>query len=133
MIVLAEDAGPFCRVGDRVVFEGLFARRIHRRQDDAPAAGFQDTVEFAQRLPVVFDMFQDVIADHHVRKIVLEGNVLHVEMHIGQRTFEVGGEVQARVTVVMFAQFAHQAHFGSDVQDAGVRGQQVGFALQVEP
>lgn len=90
-------------------------------------------MEFAQRLPVVFDMFQDVIADHHVRKIVLEGNVLHVEMHIGQRTFEVGGEVQARVTVVMFAQFAHQAHFGSDVQDAGVRGQQVGFALQVEP
>ena len=24
VIVLAEDAGPFCRVGDRVVFEGLF-------------------------------------------------------------------------------------------------------------
>ena len=90
-------------------------------------------MEFAQRLPIVFDMFQDVITDHHVRKIVLEGNVLHVEMHIGQRTFEVGGEVQARVTVVMFAQFAHQAHFGSDVQDAGVRGRQVGFALQVEP
>ena len=80
VIVLAEDVGPFCRVGDRVVFEGLFALRIHRRQDDAPAAGFQDTVEFAQRLPIVFDMFQDVITDHHVRKIVLEGNVLHVEM-----------------------------------------------------
>ena len=43
-------------------------------------SGFQDTVEFAQRLPIVFDMFQDVITDHHVRKIVLEGNVLHVEM-----------------------------------------------------
>ena len=25
-------------------------------QDDAPAAGFQDAVEFAQRLPVVFDI-----------------------------------------------------------------------------
>lgn len=133
VVVLAENAGSLSRIGDRVVFEGFFARKIHRRQDDAPAAGFQDAVEFAQRLPVVFDMFQDVIADHHVRKIVLEGNVLHVEMHIGQRTFEVGGEVQARVPVVMFAQFAHQADFGSDVQDAGVRGRQVGFALQVEP
>ena len=60
--------------------------------------------------------------------------MLHVEMHIGQRTFEVGGEVQARVTVGnVCAVCASGDTSGGDVQDAGVRGQQVGFALQVEP
>ena len=62
-----------------------------------PAAGFEDAVEFVQRPAVVGDVFEQVVAEDHVDRIVGQRNLLHVEVQVGQRAFEVGGDVLSRM------------------------------------
>ena len=133
MVVLSEDACPFFGIGDRVVLVGLFVVRFHGREQDAPATGFEDAVEFVQRPAVVGDVFEQVVAEDHVDRIVGQRNLLHVEVQVGQRAFEVGGDVLSRMPFEVGFQVAHDADFGRDVERAGKIRQQVGLTREVEP
>lgn len=89
VVVLAEDARAFVGIGDRIVFEGAFVIAFHGREDDAPPAGAQDAVQLAQGAAVVGHVFQQVVAEDDVHRIVGERNLLHVEMQVRERAFEI--------------------------------------------
>ena len=107
VVVLPEDARALIGVGDRVILEGLFVIRLHGREQDAPAAGFEDAVEFAQRLAVVGDVFEQVVAEDDVDRIIGQRDLLYVEMQVGQRAFEVGRDILPRMSRKMGFQVAH--------------------------
>ena len=133
MVVLPEDARALIGVGDRVILEGLFVIRLHGREQDAPAAGFEDAVEFAERLAVVGDVFEQVVAEDDVDRIIGQRDLLYVEMQVGQRAFEVGRDVLPRMPRKMGFQVAHDADLGRDVERAGIAFEQVSLAREVEP
>ena len=133
MVVLPEDARALIGVGDRVILEGLFVIRLHGREQDAPAAGFEDAVEFVQRPAVVGDVFEQVVAEDDVDRIIGQRDLLYVEMQVGQRAFEIGRDVLPRMPRKMGFQVAHDADFGRDVERAGKIRQQVGLTCEVEP
>ena len=54
-------------------------------------------------------------------------------MQVGERTFEVGRDVAIGACGVAGLQPAHEACLGGDVQQAGARGAEVGFAREVKP
>ena len=90
-------------------------------------------MQFAHRPPVVGDVLHDVVADHHVHRAVGQRDLLHVEMQVGQRAFEVGRDVLPRMPRKMGFQVAHDADLGRDVERAGIAFEQVGLAREVEP
>ena len=130
---MPEDARALIGVGDRVILEGLFVIRFHGREQDAPAAGFEDAVEFAQRLAVVGDVFEQVVAEDGIDRIVGQRDLLYIEMQVGQRAFEVGRDVLPRMPREMGFQVAHDAALGRDVERAGIAFEQVGLAREIEP
>ncbi len=102
-----------------VVLVGLLVILLHGREEDAPAAGAQDPVEFPERLPVVGDVFEQMVAEDDLHRIVGQRDLLHVEVQVGQRALEIGREVLPRMCGEVGLQVAHDADLGGDVQRAG--------------
>ena len=68
---------------------------------------------------VVGDVFEQVVAEDDVDRIIGQRDLLYVEMQVGQRAFEVGRDVLPRMPRKMGFQVAHDADLGRDVERAG--------------
>ena len=90
-------------------------------------------MQLAQCPPVVGDMFEQVVAENDIDRTVGQRDLLHVEVQVGQRAFEVGRDILPGEAGEMRLQVAHDADLGGDVQRPGVALQQVGLAREVEP
>ena len=82
---------------------------------------------------VVGDVLHDVVADHHVHRAVGQRDLLHVEMQVGQRAFEIGRDILPRMRLEVGLEVTHDTDLGSNVQRARKGRQEIGFARQVEP
>ncbi len=92
VIVLEEAAFAFGRVRNAGVLIGYLDAGNPGHLEDAPSAGLHDTVEFTQALRVVGHMLQHVVAEDDVKAVVLQGDLVQVKVHIGQRRLDVCGQ-----------------------------------------
>lgn len=85
----------FAQLGriDGWIFERFRVAVVYRNLEDAPSAGLHHPKKLAHGLPIVGDVLQDVVAHDDIKRIVGEGDVLNVHLHIGPGRDEVAGDV----------------------------------------
>ena len=49
----------------------------------SPTSRTEYAVQLAQSLAVIFDMFEDMVANHHIYALIFERNILHIEVANG--------------------------------------------------
>ena len=78
-------------------------------------------------------MFEQVVAEDDVDRIIGQRDLLYVEMQVGQRAFEIGRDILPRMRLEVGLEVTHDTDLGSNVQRARKGRQEIGFARQVEP
>ena len=87
-------------------------------------------MQLSQCFPIVFNMFEDMVANHHIDTFVFEGNILNIEVQLRQWALQVGGEVVVGMllAVVLF-KLAFQSNLRGDMKQCRVAIQEVCFTL----
>lgn len=82
VVILPEYARALLGAGYRVILETLFALQIYGRENHSPTSGAQYAENLAQRLPVILDMLQNMVANHHLLRPFAQRYILNIEVHI---------------------------------------------------
>ena len=101
VVVLSEDAGTLLGRGYRVILEGLLALVVLRYKHHSPAVWRKYSVQFAQRLAVILDVFEEMVTNHNIHALIFERNGLHIEVHLCQRTLQVGRYVAVAIDLAV--------------------------------
>lgn len=85
---------------------------------------------FAQRLDIVVNVLQHMIAQNNIKRIVGEWHPVNVHFNFGQWRLNVGGNVLGAVS---FFKRLHEALLWRDVENVQRLLKKIGFVAQVEP
>lgn len=130
VVVLPKAALAFCGVGNAGIFVGSFLGGHKWNLEDSPSAGFHDPMQFTEALSVVGDVFQDMVAKDDVEPIVFQGDLVQVEVEVGQGRFDVAGEDGQ---IFLAFEPPVEALFGGDVQQVLGPFEEVGKTVEVDP
>ena len=94
VIELAEMVCPSFGARDATVFEGLKAVTVQGNSNQGHTSGRQNAVNLANGGGIVFDVFEHMVAHHHVEGVVTNSHVGNVGMDVSLGIRKIGGEVK---------------------------------------
>jgi hypothetical protein len=93
VVMLPEQATPLFGIRDRRILVCALLRFVEGHLEHRPATGYEHAMELAQRLRVVGDMLQDVVANHRIERAVVVLDVRDVEPLHRERRVEIATDV----------------------------------------
>jgi hypothetical protein len=90
-------------------------------------------VQLPEGQPVIDDMFEEVVAYHHIYRTFRKRNMLYVEVHICKWRLQISGYVSLFALFIVLLEVAHKRNLGSNVKQTRMGGEEVAMTLQPEP